>query len=185
MDNSYCDRVSDLLDKAESWAMSMVQAYTNAEVHSIIGSPGDVLDVGRFLIMQIRLYSNFLKPLSLVISIGEIIRQQASKLAKHLSDDLKDKLLTRSDSYALMREWLNTNYGGASRIVSDTIMALARRKKPAANDHSDGYLHLSAINAALQRLEKLTRTNLTLRAELKNCLYSRNTLTSMSKLLVA
>ena len=64
-------------------------------------------------------------------------RQPASQLAKHLSADLKDKLLTHSDSYALMREWLITNYGGASRIVNDTIMALARRKKPAANDRSD------------------------------------------------
>ena len=41
------------------------------------------------------------------------------------------------------------------------------------------------IIAALQQLEKLTRTNLALRAELNNCLYSRNTLTSLSKLLVA
>ena len=31
-------------------------------------------------------------------------RQRASKLCKHLSDDLKDKLMTRSDNYALMRE---------------------------------------------------------------------------------
>ena len=26
IDNSYCDRISDLLDKAESWALNMVQA---------------------------------------------------------------------------------------------------------------------------------------------------------------
>ena len=39
-------------------------------------------------------------------------RQRASKLSNHLSDDLKDKLITRSDNYALMREWLVQNYGG-------------------------------------------------------------------------
>ena len=50
-------------------------------------------------------------------------RQLASKLCKHLSDDLQDKLMTRSDNFALMREWLISNYGGASRIVNDTIMA--------------------------------------------------------------
>ena len=40
VDNSYCDRISALLDSAESWALHIVQAYTNAEVHSIKGSPG-------------------------------------------------------------------------------------------------------------------------------------------------
>ena len=111
--------------------------------------------------------------------------QCASKLTKHLSDDLKDKLITHSDSYVLMREWLITNYGGASQIVKDTIMALARRKKPAANDHLEQYSHLSAIVAALQQLEKLIRTNPALGVELNDCLYSQNTLTSLSKLLVA
>ena len=47
-DNSDCDRISTLLDRAESWAMSMVQAYTGAEVHSIKGSPGDIADMGIF-----------------------------------------------------------------------------------------------------------------------------------------
>ena len=53
-------------------------------------------------------------------------RQRASKLIKHLSDDLKDKLLTHSDSYAWMREWLINNFRGASQIVNDTIMAWLR-----------------------------------------------------------
>ena len=62
-------------------------------------------------------------------------------------------------------------------------MALNRRKKPTVNDWSDRYLHMSAIPAALQRLEKLVCANPTLGTELKECLYSRNTLTSLSKLL--
>ena len=48
VDNSYCDRISLLLDSAESWALHIVQAYTDAEVHSIKGSPGDIADVGVF-----------------------------------------------------------------------------------------------------------------------------------------
>ena len=36
------------MDSAESWALHIVQAYTNAEVHSIKGSPGDIADVGVF-----------------------------------------------------------------------------------------------------------------------------------------
>ena len=67
--------------------------------------------------------------------------QRASKLSKHLSDDLKDNLMKRSDNYALMREWLVQNYGGAARILNDTVMALTRRNKPAANDRPDRYLH--------------------------------------------
>ena len=93
--------------------------------------------------------------------------------------------MTRADSYALMREWLVSNYGGAARIFNDTVMALTWRKKPTANDRSDRYLHVSAILAALQRLEKLICSNPTLGVELKECLYSQNTLTSMSKLLIS
>ena len=67
-----------------------------------------------FLIMQTRLCLRLLE----VFELGNIDwgnnRQSASKLIKNVSDDLKDKLLPHSDSYALMREWLITNYGGAS-----------------------------------------------------------------------
>ena len=84
-----------------------------------------------------------------------------------------------------MRECLVSNYGGAACILNDTVMALARRKKPAANNRSDRYLHVSAILAALQRLEKLICSNSTLGFELKECLYSQNTLTSLSKLLIS
>ena len=79
--------------------------------------------------------------------------------------------MTRSDNYALMREWLVQNYGGAARILNDTVMALTRRKKPAANDHPDRYLHTSAIIAALQLLEKLIRSNPALGIELKDFLF--------------
>ena len=97
-------------------------------------------------------------------------RQRTSKLSKHLSDDLRDKLMTRSYSYTLMREWIVQNYGGAARILNDTVMVLTRRKKPTANDQSDRYLHTSAILAALQRLEKLICSNPVLGVELKECL---------------
>ena len=82
----------------------MVQAYTNAEVHSIKRSPGEVTDVGIFSDNADKTLFEFLE----VFELGYIDwgnnRQCASKLTKHLSDDLKDKLLTHSDSYALMRE---------------------------------------------------------------------------------
>ena len=84
-----------------------------------------------------------------------------------------------------MREWLVMNYGGAARILNDTVMALTRRKKPTANDQSDRYLHMLAILAALQRLEKLICSNPTLGTKFKECFYFQNTLTSLSKLLIS
>ena len=80
--------------------------------------------------------------------------------------------MTRSDNYALMREWLVSSYGGASCIINDTVMALGKRKKLAPTDRSERFLHVSAILAALQQLEKLVCSNPTLGFELKECLYS-------------
>ena len=153
VDNSYCDRIFSLLGNAESWALHVVQAYISTQVHSIKGSPGDIADVGIFSDDADKTVLEFLESFELgYIDWGN---NHQSKLCKHLSDDLKDKLMTRSDNYALMREWPVSNYGGAARILNDTVMALTRRKKLTANDRSDRYLHVSAILAALQRLEKL------------------------------
>ena len=85
----------------------------------------------------------------------------------------------------MMREWLVQNYGGAARIINDTVMALAPKKRPAVTDRADRYLHISAIIASLQRLEKLMCSNPTLGLELKDCLFSRNTLNSLTKLLMS
>ena len=118
VDISYCDRISTLLDRAESWAMSMVQAYTSAEVHSIQGSPGDIADIGIF------------------------------------SNNADGTVFEFLESFELgYIDWGNNR-------------------------------HLSAIIAALQQLEKLICTNVALGAELRDCLYSRNTLTSLGKLLI-
>ena len=162
VDNSYCDGISSLLDNAESWALHVVQAYTCTEVNSIKGSPGDIADVGIFSDNADKTVFKFLESFELGYIDWGNNRQRASKLCKHLSNDLKDKLMTRSDNYALMREWLVSTYGGTARILNDTVMALAKRKKPASNDRSDRYLHVSAILAVLQLLEKHICSNPTL-----------------------
>ena len=64
-DNSYCDRISSLLESAESWALHIVQAYTSAEVHSIKGSPGDIADVGIFSDNTDKMVFQFLKAFEL------------------------------------------------------------------------------------------------------------------------
>ena len=140
----------------------MVQAYTNAEVHSVKGSPGDIADLGIFSNNADKTVFEFLESFELGYIDWGNNRQLASTLCKHLSDNLRDNLMARSDNYALMREWVMNNYGGASRIVNDTIMALGRRKKPAGNDRAERYAHFSTIIAALQCLEKLICTNVAL-----------------------
>ena len=169
VDYSYCVRISFLLDSAESWALHVVQAYTSAKVHSIKGFPGDIADVGIFSDNADKTVFEFLESFELGYIDWGNNHQCASKLCKHVSDDLKDKLMTRSDNYDLMREWLVSKYGGAAGILNDTGMALTRRKKPTANNRSDRYLHVSAILAALQCLEKLIFSNPTLGIELKEC----------------
>ena len=114
VDNSYCDRIFSLLDSAESWALHVVQAYTSAEVHSIKGSPGDIADVGIFSNNADKTVFEFLESFELGYIDWGNNRQRVSKLCKHLSDDLKDMLMTRSDSHALMREQLVSNYGKAA-----------------------------------------------------------------------
>ena len=167
VDNSYPDRISSLLDNAESWALHVVQADTSPELHSIKGSPGDLADVGIFSDNADKIVFKFLESFELGYIDWGNNRQRASKLCKHLSDDLKNKLMIQSDNYAWMREWLVSNYGGAARILNDTVMALTRRKKPTANDRSNRYLHVSAILTKLQRLEKLIFSNPTFGVELK------------------
>ena len=90
VDNSYCDRISSLLDSAESWALHVVQAYTSAEVHSIKGYPGDIADVGIFSDNTDKTVFEFLESFELGYIDWGNNRQRASKLCKHLSDDLKD-----------------------------------------------------------------------------------------------
>ena len=172
------------MDQAEEWDTGIVAAYTAAEVHSIKGSPGDIANVGVFFVNADKTVFEFLESFELgYIDWGNNC-QRASKLLKHLSSDLKDKVMSQSDNYALMHKWLISNYGAPARIVNDTVMALVKRKLLIASDQANLYAHVSAIIAGLQRLEKLSRTNIFLAPELIDCLHSRNTLTSLSHLLI-
>ena len=62
-----------------------------------------LLMLGSSLIRLIKKFSNFLSLLKLVYIDRGNNCQCASKLCKHLSDDLNDKLMTRFDNYVLMR----------------------------------------------------------------------------------
>ena len=46
MDSAYCDRIDDLMDKAQAWSEDIEELYNKAEVHYINSSKGDAVDVG-------------------------------------------------------------------------------------------------------------------------------------------
>ena len=69
-----------------------------------------------------------------------------------LSDPMEISLMLGNLVITLIKQYLNFLNQLSSDIfffiVNDTIMALGRGKKPAGNDQSDRYFHLSAILAA-------------------------------------
>ena len=48
MDPEYCDRIEDLMDRAQARCQDIEELYDKAEVHSINTSKGDAADVGVF-----------------------------------------------------------------------------------------------------------------------------------------
>ena len=82
-----------------------------------------------------------------------------------------------------MKQWLVLNYGGVSRIINDIIYDLSRRPKPNPNDNNVKFTFYAYISGALQRLERLSKVNGIDKLKLKNCLYSRPTLSSLSLVL--
>ena len=48
IDSQYCDKVGEVMDKAQNWCLEIEQEYNKAEVHSINTSKGDSSDIGVF-----------------------------------------------------------------------------------------------------------------------------------------
>ena len=106
--------------------------------------------------------------------------QRANRLYnRHLSEEIKSKLINTSDSYQETRQWLILQYGSASRIICDIINDLATRPKPGANDSNARFSFFSHISGALQCVERLTKIVEINKQELENCLYSQATLNSL------
>ena len=88
-----------------------------------------------------------------------------------------------SDSYPEMKRWLISNYGGVSRIISDTVNDLNRRAKPNPNNTTQKFTFYTGISGALQRMERFSKVGEIDKQELENCVYSRATLSSLSLVL--
>ena len=86
--------------------------------------------------------------------------QKANRLYnRHLSEEIKSKLINKSDSYAEMKQWLIMNYGGVSRIINDVICELSRRNKPTSNNSQGKFAFYAHISGALQRLERILKVD--------------------------
>ena len=103
--------------------------------------------------------------------------------SKHLSEEIKSQLISMSDDYKKMKNWLIENYGSPSRIVGDIVGDLLKKGNPSNDNRKQKFLFFSAITGAIQRLKRLSRVCFIEGAELEACLLSRSTLGGLISLL--
>jgi len=166
VDYDYCNDMNEFLDSAENWCLRVEDMYNKAEVQSINTSKGDSADVGVFSDNANVKVFEFLEAAEIAyLGWGNSAQKGNRLFNRHLSEEMKSKLIHMSDLYVDMKNWLILNYGGVSRIVSDILNDLGRKTKPNPNN--------SAAKYAFYRME------------LENCVYSRATLNSLSLILPA
>ena len=184
MDSEYCDFINDLLDNAESWCLRVELLYNKAEIHSINTSKGDTADEGIFSNNAKVTVYEFLEAAEIAyLGWGNSVQKANILYNRHLSEEIKSKLINKSNSYVEMKQWLILNYGGVSRIINDVISDLSCRNKPALNNSQGKFAFYAYISGALQRLERLSKVDGINTIDLENCLYSRATLSSLSLIL--
>ena len=128
------------MDKAQSWSLQVEVAYNEAEVYSINTSKGDDTEVGVFSDnAEIRIFK-FLETAELAYLGKGNSMQKANRLFnKHLSEEIKSKVINISDNYAEMKAWLIRTYGGPSRIVNDIVSNIALKPKPSSASKKEKY----------------------------------------------
>ena len=135
IDIDYCNKIENLMDKAQIWAMDVEEVYNKAEIHSINTSKGDSLDVGIFCNNATVTVFEFLESVELAyLEWGKSIQKANQLYNKHLSEEIKYQLIEISNDYHMMKNWLICNYGSPSRSVGDIVSSLAERKKPGVNN---------------------------------------------------
>ena len=157
--------------------------YNKAEIHSINTIKGDTADVVFSDSAKVSVYK-FLEAAEIAyLGWGNSVQKANRLYNRHLSEEIKSKLINKSDFYAKMKQWLILNYGGVSRIVNDMINDLSRRSKPNPNNSNARFTFYAHISSALQRIEKLSKVEGIDILKLETCLYSRATLSSFSLVL--
>ena len=180
----YCDEINDFLDYAENQCLKVEETYSMAEVHSINTSKGDTADVGILSDNATMTIYEFLESAEIAyLGWGNSTKKANRMYNKHLSEEIKNKLINMLDLYPEMKRWLISNYGGVSRIVSDIVNDLNRRAKPNPNNSAQKFAFYASISGALQRMERLSKVGEIDKQELENCVYSQATMGSSSLVL--
>ena len=131
IDLQYCNKVGDVMDEAQAWCMNVEEMYNKAEVHSIKTSKGFSAEVGVFSNNAKMTIFEFLEAAELAYLGWGNSTQKGNRLYnKHLSEEIKSQLISVSDDYKSMKDWLIENYGSPSRIVNDVIGDLLAKRKP-------------------------------------------------------
>ena len=158
MDTEYVDEVSTILVSASNWCLSVEELYSRMEIHSITNTKGDTSEVGILTDNSSRTVYEFLQDVELAIMGWGSQAQRANRLiTKHLSPTIRDRIIDKAHNFQEIKLWLIEHYGDASRIVNDTITALAKKKKPSPNFPKDRYKFYSEIVVSILRLERLTK----------------------------
>ena len=89
-DYEYCDVISELMDKAQSWGLQVETAYNEAEVHSIITPKGENTEIGVFSNNADITIFEFLESAELAyLGKGNSAQKANRLLNKHLSEEIK------------------------------------------------------------------------------------------------
>ena len=96
----YCDEKNEFLDYAENWCLKVEEMYNTAEVLSINTSKGDSADVGIFSDNAKESIYEFLEAAEIAHLGWGNSNQKANRIYnRHLSKEIKNKLINMSDSF--------------------------------------------------------------------------------------
>ena len=184
IDSNFYSQTKSLLDTANVWIMNVEQIYSSSEAHASCSVKGDLSGVGIFSNNANKSIYEFFEDLEIAL-VGWGSNKQRAMLvfSKHLTEDIKAKSLNISDDYQKLKAWLFKEYGSPHTIVSDIISGLAAKPKPAHNNDKQKYEFYADITLGIARLDRLARVPNVDIDELDNILYSRNTLSSLFKIL--
>ena len=104
MEAEFCDKVENLMDKAQLWCINVEDLYNKTEVHSINTSKGDAADVGIFSDNSQTTVFEFLEAAEpAYLGWGKSVQKANRLYSKHLSEEIKSHLINISDNYNLMK----------------------------------------------------------------------------------
>ena len=98
IDSQYCDKVGEVMDKAQNWCLEIEQEYNKAEIYSSNTSKGDTEDVGTFSDNSETTVFEFLESAELAyLGWGNSVQKANLLYNQHLSEEIKSRLINIRD----------------------------------------------------------------------------------------